>query len=122
MSDVFGCEVLSLEDVSQVAFAIGADDFHPVTVSIPVPFDLASDFVIETWPAAATVKLALRLIERGVALPADVEPVFLVLCVFTDAWSFCTLIDDDTCFFLCKRIVDTLGLFASHRLNHLIFY
>ena len=57
MSDVFGCEVLSFEDMSKVTFAICADDFYSVPVSISVSLNLSSDFVVETWPATATVEL-----------------------------------------------------------------
>ena len=61
-----------VEDVAQVAAAVGADDLGPAAIGVGDAPDAALDLVVEARPAAAAVELVLRAVERGVALPADV--------------------------------------------------
>ena len=80
--------------MAEVTFAVRADDFHATTVRIKVSLDPLCDLVVETGPATSTVKFALRLIERGVALAAYVETLCFKLRVLTYARGLSPFVDD----------------------------
>jgi hypothetical protein len=64
-------EALALEDVAEVAAAVGADYFRAPAVRVRVALDAPRVLFVETRPAAARLELGLGRVEWVVAAPAD---------------------------------------------------
>ena len=94
MADVPLGELLPFKNMAEVTFAVRADNFHATTVRIQISLNPLWYLVVETGPAASTVKFAFRLIERGVALAAYVETLCFKLGVLTYARGLSPFVDD----------------------------
>ena len=73
--------------MAKVAVAVAADDFGPVAVCSPL--HTVSDLVVKAGPAAAALELLGGLVERGVALTADVSACGFVVEERTSPRVFC---------------------------------
>lgn len=99
---------LSLEDMTQVAAAVGAHNLRPdgAKASVLVPSHSAGDAVKVRRPAAARVELVRGLVERRVAPGTGVDALLgVVLVKFSSARSFSSLFSENAelCYGLSVR-------------------
>ena len=90
MPRVFGRKSLSFKDVAEVSAAIGAHDFYPFHAkrNIGMTDDGTGYFVVERRPTAAAVKFIGRLVQWGIAAPADVCACGFVVPIFAGEGAF----------------------------------
>lgn len=76
-------ESLSLENMAQVAAAVGADNFGSdgAKASVLVPGNRAGDAIKICRPTAARVELVRRLVERRIACSAGVGTLLGVVLI-----------------------------------------
>ena len=84
MTGILGGQPLAPEDVPQVPAAVVADDFRPRSIGVGMAFHGSGDFVVETRPATMAVELVGRVIERSVALPAEIRTAFLMVGILAN--------------------------------------
>ncbi len=103
VSRVFCGEPLSIEDVTQVAIAVSAKDFHSVAIGIDFTPYGTFDFVIKRGPATMGMELVLWSVQWCFTLFADVVAAWLkVIGVLAGEWHFGPLMQDDLLFFSCQ--------------------
>ena len=85
--------------------AILAQDFSSPAVSIGLTTNGTFNFVIETWPATARMKLGGRLIERRIAASTNVSAGRIVVVELARAGTFGTLVLDDVRFLVIQFVV-----------------
>lgn len=92
--------------MAEVSAAVGAHDFYPFHAEriVGVANDGAGNFVVKRRPAAATVELVGRLVERCVAAAADVGAGGFVIPVFASEGAFGAFLSDDVLFLFGEGI------------------
>lgn len=91
-------ESLSLENMTQVAAAVGADNFGSdgAEASVLVPGNRARDAIKICRPAAARLELVCCLVERCVACRASVGALLGVMLIkFSSARGFSSLFSEN---------------------------
>lgn len=88
---------LALEDVAQVAAAVGTENLNPAhPVVLLVPRHGAGNAVKVSRPSAAGLELVRGLVQRRSATSAGVDAsVWLMLVIFACAGGFCSLFPKD---------------------------
>ena len=92
-------ESLSLENMAQVAAAVGADDFRPyrTKASVLMSSHCARDAVEIRRPAAARAELVSGLVERRIACSAGVDALLGgVLVKLSSAGGFSSLFSENS--------------------------
>ena len=105
MASVFRGQSLAFENVTQMPATILTEDFDPVAVSVSLPPHSTFDFIVEARPAAAGLKLVLRLIQWCIAATTDVRSGCFIVEQFAGAGTFRTLSQNDPLFFGIELIV-----------------
>lgn len=104
MPGVFRREALPLEYMAQMAAAVGAKDFHPVSAGICFTPYSAGNLVVETGPAAARMKLIVRLVKWCFAATTQVSAPLEVVVIFPRKGVLSAFVHDDVLFFRCEFI------------------
>ncbi len=106
MPGIFFRHSFSLKYMAQVAFAVGANDFHPFHPERDVGMtgDRTRYLIIERGPAAAAVKLVGGVVERCIAAAANEVPLCFEVVVFSCKSPFCAFLGDHMFFFGGKGV------------------
>ena len=88
-------ESLTLENVPQVPAAIPTENFDSVAIGIRLAANGTRNLVVKTRPTALAVELVVGVIQRSIALAADIGSRLLVVGVFANKGSFRSLLQDD---------------------------
>lgn len=104
MARVLIRKTFAFEDVAQVTATVGADDLRATSVRIRNALHASREFVIETGPAAARLKLRFRRIQRVVAAPANEGSGRIKRFVLAAERPFRSLVDDDS-FFIWRQLI-----------------
>lgn len=88
-------EPFALEDMPQMTAAAGARDLDPTAIGIGRTLYGTLYLPVESRPTAARVKLAVRLVERRLALPAHVGSLLEMVVVLSAKGPFGALLDKD---------------------------
>lgn len=102
MPGVLRGEALAFKDVAQMAFAVGADDFNPAPIRIRVLVNRPGDLIIEAGPSATGFKLIRGLVQRLVALPADVGARHFIVFILSRKRALSAFVQEDVLFFFGK--------------------
>src|SRR5690606_3238914 len=98
MPRVLGRKAFAFKHMAEMAAAVAADDLDTTAVGVGVTLHRAGDLVVKAGPATVAVELVGRLVQRGVALPADVSAGGLVVGVLADEGALRPLVEDDAGF------------------------
>ena len=88
-----------------MSITIGTYDFGSYTIRV---WDLthgAFNFVVERWPAAATLELVLTCIEACIALPTKIRTFSFIVFVFSCAGPFRPFSENDVLFHIREFVV-----------------
>lgn len=99
MARVFGCKMLALENMAEVATAARADNFNAPPVCVCHAFHRAFNFVVEAGPAASRIKFVVAPVELCIALAAGVNAGFVMLVVLTGTGVFGPFMEYDLLLF-----------------------
>lgn len=105
MADIFVGETLSLENVPQMSFAVGADNFDSDPIGIRMPFDGSFDFIVEARPTAVRVKFIPGTVQRRVAPAADISSLFFIIKELSRVRALGSFPDDNVLFFGSEFVV-----------------
>ena len=89
----------------QMTAAVRTENFRAPSVRILLAEDCSFNFFIKTGPAAVTVEFVLGSVQRGIAAPADIDPRFLVIHIFTGPWLFRSFMDQYILLKISKFII-----------------
>ncbi len=104
MAGIFRREAFAGEHMPEMRVTIGAYDFDPPAISIGNPFYRTGDFIVEARPAAMGIKFRIGRIQRGIAAPAHVESLLLVMQVLSRPGKFGAFVNDDPFFFWAQWV------------------
>lgn len=79
MPGVFFRKLFAGKNMSKMSAAIGAYDFRTATVCIGYPLYGVPDFIVKAWPSTVRLKFVYRAVQGGVAAPANISTVGLVV-------------------------------------------
>ena len=95
MANVLFRKVLANKDVTEMPFAILADNFNSAPVCIGMSLHGTGDLVVERRPSAIAVEFVFRLVQLRIALAADVSSGRFVVRKLADARVLCPLVQND---------------------------
>lgn len=96
MARVLVGQVLAEEDMSQMSIAAGAADLGPLAVWIDEAFHCAREISIKGRPAATSIKFRLRIVQWGIASPAEIGAWSVKRIELARKRHLRPLFDDDT--------------------------
>lgn len=109
MSGVFRGKPLAREDMTQVAFAMGTNDFHSATIGIHVLVYRTGNLIIKTRPPTAGSKFIFRPVEWLVALTTDVRAGKFLMLILARSRSLSAFVKNDAGFFGSQGIIGHYG-------------
>ena len=99
MPGIFGGIALSGEDMSQMAAAFPAEDFHPVPVGVWSFSDGSGNFLVKAGPAATGVEFGGGCVKRRVAFATLVRSFDKKIVVLASTGRFGAFVFDNAFFF-----------------------
>jgi len=111
VASAFGGHSFAMENVSQVATAVPANNFGAMSVRVLMTINGFGDLVIETGPTAIAFELVVGSVKRRVALSANKRTRIFQIRVLAGEWPFRAFSNDDARFFrrqfveLCSRVI-----------------
>ena len=105
MPGVFLCKSFAGEHMSQMTFAVTANNLGATSIGIPYTFHSTGNFVVETRPAAVRFKFIFGSVQRRIALTAHISTAGFVVDIFACKSTFGTLVKNNRSFLFRQLIV-----------------
>lgn len=113
MSRVLGRESFPQKNMPQVPAAVAAHDLCAISVCVEMSFYGPFDLIVETGPAAVAAELVRSLVQRRIALTADVCARILQIGVLSYTGPLGALLQNHIRFNVIERIVLCRSVFRG---------
>lgn len=99
------CKPFSSEDVTKVSVTLRTADFDSAAIFIGY-FDYSTrEMIVKGWPAAASIKFCLGIVEGLIALTANIGTIFKKTVIFALEWGLGPLSEDYLNLFFIERVI-----------------
>ncbi len=117
VASVLGGHTFTMENMSQVAAAIPANNFGAMSVRVLMTINGFGDFIIEAGPTAMAFELVVGSVKRRVAPSANKRARIFQIRVLAGEWLLRAFANDDTRFFRRQFVELRSRLIGIHECN-----